>query len=98
MFEDVARGGEEVAGVGELVVRVDVRKAPIVPIGERGDGRDGVEAVQVVPPVDDAYLFDHDTTMAILAGFALVVPVFAFPFQPLASIDFSTSSGCWPSR
>ena len=23
-----------------------------------------------VPPVDDAYLFDHDTTMAILAGFA----------------------------
>ena len=23
-----------------------------------------------VPPLDDAYLFDHDTTMAILAGFA----------------------------
>src|SRR6266478_7933651 len=23
-----------------------------------------------VPPVDDAYLFDHDTTLAILAGFA----------------------------
>ena len=23
-----------------------------------------------VPQVDDAYLFDHDTTMAILAGFA----------------------------
>src|SRR5215213_2186661 len=27
-------------------------------------------ATEHVPPVDDAYLFDHDTTMAILAGFA----------------------------
>src|SRR5271154_2758031 len=28
------------------------------------------QATEHVPPVDDAYLFDHDTTMAILAGFA----------------------------
>ena len=27
-------------------------------------------ATEHVPLVDDAYLFDHDTTMAILAGFA----------------------------
>lgn len=26
-----------------------------------------------VPPIDTAYLFDHDTTLAILAGFALTV-------------------------
>ena len=28
------------------------------------------EASDYVPDVDDAYIFDHDTTMAILAGFA----------------------------
>jgi cobaltochelatase CobS len=27
-------------------------------------------ATEHVPPIDEAYLFDHDTTMAILAGFA----------------------------
>src|SRR5947199_2914529 len=27
-------------------------------------------ATEHVPPVDDAYLFDHDTTLAILAGFS----------------------------
>ncbi|MCP4329192.1 MAG: cobaltochelatase subunit CobS [Alphaproteobacteria bacterium] len=28
------------------------------------------QAAELVPPIDDAYCFDHDTTLAILAGFA----------------------------